>query len=124
MRNIFSLKILNACAFALISLFSGQPSHSQTADQQNEQVPVEVAFRESKVKSSLTVQFTNKTTTKHLAIQITSKSKTFGTTKVKALHLNPGESKTLGWLQGLPISSGDSITVSEGNYASKTIVAP
>lgn len=84
--------------------------------------PVLVTFRPAKVGSSLVAQFTNVTSDKFLAIEVTLFAKTSGLTHTKQLRLRPGEAKTLGWLQKFPLASGDSVTILEGTYGRKTVL--
>jgi len=73
-------------------------------------MPVNVTMRKAKMGSGYVVQLKN-TGESVFQMKITCGK------NVKNLTLNAGESKELGWFEGIPIDPGSSVTVSPASSA-------
>jgi hypothetical protein len=101
-----SLCLLSACA---------PKSETETKPE----LPITVSLRKA-IMGPGNVAIFNTTIKSPVPILVTLHSSAFGTDKRFELHLEPAHSTELGHMEGAVIENGDTITIENQNYASRS----
>ncbi len=86
-------------------------------------VPVVVTMRWSAVGVGLVAQLHNQTNAQ-LTVSVVIRSEKTNQTKEATVNIPANGTTEIGWAEGLPFGSGETLTISHPNYANKTLTTP
>ena len=87
------------------------------------EMPVSVSYRTALLDSSLVAQFHNNSD-RHLTVVVKFENRTLNQQKDGYIGLAPRETKEIGWVEGWKFMSGEYITMSHEDYATRTVRMP